>query len=62
MEKLLTKYLKNYNNWEYIHISYFNYSGSECRVIYYTDDSHHYKEDITINVWEILEFMMHDKI
>ena len=57
MEEILKKYIQKINNWKDIYIDYHNIDGANCEVIFYTDVSRQYKENININIWDMMIFL-----
>lgn len=57
MKEKLTKYIQSVDNWETIIVDYWVIDGANCEVIYYTDESLHYKETKSINIWDMIMFL-----
>ena len=57
MEKLLENYLRVTKNWEDIKVSYYEIDGSDCHVIFYTDESNCFRENEIINIWDMLVYL-----
>lgn len=55
--KLLISYIMNERASSYIFIDNYNIDGSICYVEFYLDEAKYYKENILINIWEMLVFL-----
>jgi len=61
LREILTEYIKDFTELEYVVISYYDIQGSECFVKFCTDDIGHYLDSMYINIWKIFEFSLRDK-
>jgi len=55
-EKILIEYIKE-QNYAIESIDNYDIDGSICKVVFYSDDSHYYKETININLWKFIFFL-----
>lgn len=57
MEELLKEYLKSKFDLSYVKIAYYDILEASCVVHYYMDETDHYRDEKTVNIWDMLSFL-----